>query len=457
MDLKNLELPYSKEAEMNVLGAILLDEKALLKTLEVLKEDDFYFEEHRKIYRAVKELFEQVKHVDHLTLSEYLEKKGILDEIGGLSYLAQLVENTIAPSLIENHLKIVIEKSLYRKIIKAAENIIKTAYTQNLDADDLLDRAENEIMSIKEERLRRGFVKVGDIVEDVYNYLKEIATAQRHLTGLPSGFPELDEMTAGFQKGDLIIIASRPSMGKTSFILNILRYLAVEEKVPVAIFSLEMSKEQLLQRLLCMEAEIDGHKARKGQLEEIELRRVRYAVEKLKNAPIFIDDSNPLPLIELKAKARRIWLEGKIELIAIDYLQMIQSPRRDTKTQEIALITASLKSLARELNIPVIALSQLSREVERREDKRPRLADLRESGAIEQDADVVMFLFRPSFYDPEADDLLTEIDIAKQRNGPTGTISLAFYRNTGRFKPYSMSEIPQQQERTIYDDFEDNF
>lgn len=430
--------PHSLDAEIVVLGAMLLDEKSLLKGMEQLKEEDFYFPHHRKIFNAIKHLFETQSVVDAITLKDELSRRGILEEIGGAQYIAEIVAMASAPSIFDYHMNLLIEKSLYRKAIEVASRILEDAYMQKYDsADDLLDHAEQMILDIRAKRMRTGFQYVPDMLTAVFDQINALIQHSGQISGIPSGFDELDHLTTGFHKGEYIVIASRPSMGKTSFALSIMRYLSLERGYPTAIFSIEMSTEQLIQRLLCMEAKVDANRVRKGDLRPEDTQKLTRAAERLRNAPIFIDDTPSISLMELRAKARRIVKEQQVKILFIDYLQLIQGPRSENRQQEISTISRSLKSLAKELDIPVIALSQLSRAVEMRQNKRPQLSDLRESGAIEQDADAVLFIYRDEVYNPNAEPGVAEIIIGKQRNGPTGKVKLAFIKEYTLFAPYA--------------------
>jgi len=440
--------PYSEDAEMSVLGAMLMDENALHKGLELLKENDFYLPVHRIIFKAIQKLFDEKRVVDLLTVKDYLEKSGELEKIGGASYLAGLIESVITPALIDRHAQIVIEKSVYRKVIATVTKVLESAYQQELSADELLDRAEHEIFSIHEKRIRRGFLSMKDLVAPVFQIIDQRMQHQRDVTGIPTGIRDLDVMTTGFQPGDLVVLASRPSMGKTSFALNIMNYLSVYLKIPTAIFSLEMSKEQLVQRLLCIESRVPIKKVRTGKISKDDIPRLTKAAYKLGQAPIYVDDTPAIPLLELRAKARRIKREADIKFLVVDYLQLIQGPKEsENRQQEISAISRSLKALAKELDIPILAVSQLSRAVEHRTDKRPLLADLRESGAIEQDADTVIFIYREELYDPRPENRnLAELIVSKQRNGPVGTVTAVFLKEITRFENYAEETLIPEEE-----------
>uniref|UniRef100_A0A7C2K5D9 Replicative DNA helicase n=1 Tax=candidate division WOR-3 bacterium TaxID=2052148 RepID=A0A7C2K5D9_UNCW3 len=438
------ELPFAREVEMSVLGAMLLSEEALFKGLETLKEDDFYLDAHKKIFNTISEIFETKKTVDPLTLVEELKKKGFLDEIGGPEYIMAIAESVISPALIENHCKILLEKSVYRKIIENTTEILKQAYTGALPAEELLDHAEQQILSVREREIRKGFVSMETLVSENVKLIERIRATGSNITGLPTGFKDLDELTTGFHNGDLIIIASRPSQGKTSLALNIMRYLSVESGIPTAMFSLEMPVDQIGLRLLCMQSRVDISKLRKGIIREEDFEKITIAAGQLKKAPIFIDDTPSIPILELRAKARRIKREHDIKAIFVDYLQLIKGPENaENRQQEISAISRSLKALAKELQIPVIALSQLSRAIEQRSDKRPQLSDLRESGAIEQDADLVIFLHKPrledeiNFSGPPPEEDVVDVIVGKHRNGPVGEIKLTFIKEYTRFENYA--------------------
>ncbi len=443
--------PYSPDAEMSVLGAMMLQSTALYKAISMLTEEDFYLEAHRKIFRAIARLFEDKEAVDVLTVKEELQKMGELESVGGMAYLAELVESSIAPALIDQHIEIILEKSAYRKLIDVSTKILEEAYKETIGADALLDLAEHLILNIREKRLRQDFESLASLVKQVFAEINELILNKNQITGVPSGYRDLDRMTAGFQRGDLIVLASRPSMGKTSFALNILRHLGVDEDVPCAIFSLEMSKEQLIQRLLCMEAKVPFQKLRTGFISKKDVPKLTMAANKLQKAPIYIDDTPAIPILELRAKARRVVKEKGVRFIVVDYLQLIQGPKNvENRQQEISAISRSLKALAKELSIPIMALSQLSRAVEQRHDKRPQLSDLRESGAIEQDADTVLFIYRDEVYNPDTDEEgIAEIIIGKQRNGPIGKVKLAFLKEIMRFESLAEDE---EMEDYLYGD-----
>ncbi|RMD90733.1 MAG: replicative DNA helicase [Calditrichaeota bacterium] len=433
---KNLELtermpPQAVEAEMAVLGAMLLESEAVSKAIEILDETAFYKTAHQIIFKAAINLFEEQKKIDMLTIADELEKMGKLDEVGGAYYLTELVNRVPSAAGVEYYAKIVLEKSLLRKLINISTEIATEAYEASEDAVDLIDAAEQKIFSLSQRKLRKGFLPISSILEETFETIEGYHKRKGTVTGVPTGFTQLDEMTSGFQNSDLIIVAGRPSMGKTAFCLNIARNAAVVYKVPVAIFSLEMANFQLAMRMLCSEAHVDAHLLRTGRLRETEWQKLSLSVGNLADAPIYIDDTPAPNVLEIRAKARRLKVERNIGMLIVDYLQLIKGPKSAESRQiEISMISQSLKALAKELNIPVVALSQLSRAVESRGgDRRPILSDLRESGAIEQDADVVLFIYRPEVYGPTEVEGITEIIIAKQRNGPTGKVELKFHKN----------------------------
>jgi len=427
--------PYNLEAEQAVLGAILLDSTSVHKALEVFDPDDFYRKSHQKIFNAMLELIDRGDAVDLLLLRDELEGRRELDEIGGPAYLAALVDQVPTAANIEFHAKIVHEKAIARNLLHASIEIATRCYDDSEDVNDILEDAEQKIFSISEGKIKQGFTPLDEIVKKGFEHIEELAERKSLVTGVPTGFVELDYMTSGLQPSDLIIVAARPAMGKTSLCLNMAQHIGVREKIPAAIFSLEMSKEQLGIRLLCATSRLNSHNVRIGKLDDEDWQKLAHATEVLSKAPIYIDDTPALSILEMRAKAKRLKLEKDLGVVIVDYLQLMQARRRhENRQQEITEISRSLKALAKELNVPVIALSQLSRAVEQRTDKRPQLSDLRESGAIEQDADVVMFIYRPEIYGIDGAEGIAEIIIGKQRNGPVGTVPLVFIKEYTRFE-----------------------
>ncbi len=422
--------PQSLEAEMSVLGGILLENDALNRVLEVLTPVDFYREAHRKIFLAILQLYESGEPADLITLSDGLKKRGELEEVGNIEYLNSLVNCVPTAANIVYYAKIIKEKSIVRKLIHRATEIITDGYGDSGDIDEFLDRAERSIFEISEDRVRPSFYPIREIIKSSFRTIEQLYEKRQLITGVGTGFSKLDELTSGLQPSDLIIVAGRPSMGKTAFALNIAQHAAIHGGVASAIFSLEMAKEQLALRMLCSEAKVDAHRLRGGFLSESDWPKLTRAAGSLSEAAIFIDDTPGLTVLEMRAKSRRLKAEHHLGLVIVDYLQLMRGRAdSDTREQEISDISRSLKGLAKELHVPVVALSQLNRRVEERGDKRPQLADLRESGAIEQDADVIIFLYRDEVYNKSEDNPhkgKAEIIIGKQRNGPTDKFELAF-------------------------------
>jgi len=431
MDLLAQRLPpQSLEAEVSVLGGVLLENEALNRVLEVVNEGDFYREAHRQIFSALLHLYERNEPADLITLSEVLKKRDALEEVGGIEYLNFLVNSVPTAANIAYYAKIIKEKSILRKLINRATEIINLGFGDAGDVDEFLDRAERLIFEISEDRVRPSFFPIKDIIKASFKTIENLYEKKQLITGVPTGFTKLDDLTSGLQPSDLIIVAGRPSMGKTALALNITQHAAIEGGIPSAIFSLEMAKEQLALRLLCSEAKVDAHRLRGGFLSETDWPKLTRAAGSLSEAPIFIDDTPGLTVLEMRAKSRRLKAEHNLGLVVVDYLQLMRGrANSETREQEISDISRSLKALAKELRLPVIALSQLNRKVEDRGDKRPQLADLRESGAIEQDADVIIFLYRDEVYNRSEDNPhkgKAEIIVGKQRNGPTDKFELAF-------------------------------
>lgn len=438
--------PQNIEAERSTLGSMLLDKEAILKGVEVLKPEDFYREAHRVVFEVVTHLANKGEPVDIITVSEELKQRNMLDKIGGIAYLTTLANSVPTAANIEHYARIVEEKSILRAVITAASNILAMGYAGTEEISVILDDAEKQIFQVSQRRNVKGFVSLKNILIETFERIEKIYESKGGVTGVSSGFVDLDRMTAGLQPSDLIILAARPSMGKTTFALNIARNVAVESKIPVVVFSMEMSKEQLALKLLCSEAGVDNQRIRTGTLMDNDWPRLSYALGRLSDCNIFIDDTPGLTALELRSRARRIKSEHGLGLIVIDYLQLMQSSSRnrsENRQQEVSEISRSLKSLAREVSVPVISLSQLSRAVEQRTDKKPFLADLRESGSLEQDADMVAFLYREDYYNPESDKKnITELIIAKQRNGPVGTIELLFQKEFSKFVSLARNQKP---------------
>ena len=425
----NLNLqPQSIEAELAVLGAMLSSKDAISKALQWLRSHHFYKESHSKIFLVMSDLFDKGEPIDTISVINKLKKNKQIDNVGGAYFITGLVESVPTAANVESYAKIVLEKFMLRELIRASHELSKDAYNDRQDVGEILDAAEQTIFSITQDRLRGGFMPIEGILHDTFKNLDRIASNPGSVTGVASGLIDLDEITSGFQKGDLVIIAGRPSMGKTALALSVMRNAAIDFKVPVGMFSLEMANHQLAQRLLCAEGRVDSHLVRTGKLPKNQWKNLSLAVGSLAEAEIYLDDTPAITVLELRAKARRLKAEKNLGLIIIDYLQLMQGPRNiESRQQEISNISRSLKALAKELDVPVIALSQLSRAVEQRSDHRPQLSDLRESGAIEQDADVVIFLYRSWVYSREEEDKgKAQAIVAKQRNGPIGTVNLSF-------------------------------
>jgi replicative DNA helicase len=441
-DIRKLP-PQSIDAEMSILGGVLLENEAINRVLDILVPDDFYRESHRKIMRAMIELNEHREPCDLITLTTILKKRGELEEVGGGAYLATLVDFVPTAANIAYYARIVKEKAIARNLIRAATEIVTDGYDEQSEIEELLDKAQKTIFEISENRVKTPYYQLNAILKDTIKYIGDLYEKKEHTTGVPTGFLDLDHKTAGFQRSDLIIIAGRPSMGKTAFALNIAQYASVyaEPRYPVAIFSLEMSKEQLVTRLLCSESRVDASRLRTGHLLDGEWDKIMRGAEKLFEAQLFIDDTPAISVLELRAKARRLKAEHDIGMIVVDYLQLMRgSGAPESRQQEISEISRSLKALAKELSVPVVALSQLNRGLESRTDKRPMMSDLRESGAIEQDADVIMFVYRDEVYNKDNPEVRgkAEIIIGKQRNGPIGTVNLTFLGEFTRFENYAV-------------------
>jgi len=439
--------PHNEEAEQAVLGAMLLSRDAIAKVIEILHSDSFYYEHNGIIFRVIVELFEKGLPVDLVSVTEELRSRNLLDRVGGSVYLASLLDVVPTAANVEYYANIVAEKALLRRLINAGTEIVSLGYRENESPELLVDKAEQLIFDIAQHHRFRTLVPLRDILAKSFKEIERLHQTGKPYTGIPTGFWDLDRKTGGLQPSDLIIVAARPGMGKTSFCLNIAQHVALEEHLPVAIFSLEMSSFQLALRLLGSEAQIDIHRLRTGQIREHEWPKLARAFGKLAEAPIFVDDTPDLNVIEMRARARRLKAERGLSLIIVDYLQLIRLLERDkSEHQQISEISRGLKSLARELEVPVIAISQLSRAVETRAERRPQLSDLRGSGGLEQDADVVIFIYREGYYKAQEVEIESdmpeevEIIIAKQRNGPTGTVKLLFLKNSTSFKSLSLRE-----------------
>lgn len=442
--------PYSEDAEQAVLAAMMMDTDAIMRASELLDDTMFYREGHRRIYRAMIAIVERGAVVDPLTLSDELDRRGELAASGGKDYIAFLVDAIPTAANVEYHARIVKEKAMLRRLIEVSTSIVREAYDGHSSVADLLDDAEHRVLQLSQQRDSKGFYRVKELVWPAIERIEEQAKSGGALTGIGSGFSDLDDMTAGFQRADLIIVAARPAMGKTSLVLNMTQYIGIEKNMAVAFFSLEMSRESLVQRLLTSEARIDAQLVRKAMLGPEHYSRLARAAGRITPAPIFIDDSAGISLLEMRSRARRLKVDNDIKLIVVDYLQLIRGPNAENRQQEISEISRSLKGLAKELDVPVIALSQLSRAPEQRgaEGKRPQLSDLRESGAIEQDADLVLFIYRPEVYEGPKDkdgnslEGKAELIIGKQRNGPIGTVELFFRKSYTTFE----SRSPREQQ-----------
>ena len=428
-------LPQSVEAEQSVIGSMIIDKNAIAKVLESLKEEDFYRDGHKVIYKTILEMFRNDIAVDLLTLLEYLKSTDMLERSGGVTYITELSSSVPTTANLSAYIKIVSDKSTLRKLIKASTTIIEESYNNQSQVENVVDIAEKKIFNIAEKRTSKDFEPLSDVLERGFAQIEKLFNNKGETTGVSSGFTDLDAKTSGFQSGDMILIAARPSMGKTTFALNIAEHAALRDHRSVVIFSLEMSKEQLAYKLLCSEANVDMLKLRTGTLEDKDWENIAMAAGPLSKAKIYIDDSAGVTVMEMRSKCRRLKIEYGIDLIVIDYLQLMSGgSSSDNRQQEVSEISRSIKALAKEMECPVIALSQLSRAPEKRADHRPMLSDLRESGSIEQDADIVMFLYRDEYYNKETEDKnIGECIIAKQRNGPVGTAKLAWLGQYSKF------------------------
>jgi len=428
--------PQNLEAELAVIGAMMLDREAVVTATELLKPEDFYHDSHRLVFETMSELSEKAEPIDLVTVAEAMRVSGALEKVGGVAFIASIANSLPTAANIEHYAKIVAEKSLLRQLVKASSRITSLGYEGGQEASSLLDEAERMILEISQRQARGGFTSIRSILMETFDKIDHLYRNKGNLTGVPTFFTDLDRLTSGWQPSDLIIIAARPSMGKTALVLNMAQNAAVRQKVPVALFSLEMSKEQLVQRMLCSEAMVDQQRVRTGNLLDADWPQLALAVGPLSEAPIFIDDTVGISVGELRAKARRLKAEQGLGMIVIDYLQLMTgSKRTESRQQEVAQISRALKGVARELSVPVIALSQLNRGVEQRQDKKPIMSDLLESGAIEADADLVAFIYRDEYYNKEesAKKGIAEIIIAKHRNGPVGSVELGFLKEFTKF------------------------
>ncbi|HYX81199.1 MAG TPA: replicative DNA helicase [Gemmatimonadales bacterium] len=446
------QAPWSNEAEQAVIGAMMLDQDAALKAAEILDDTMFYKESHRLLFRSMLALTERGDVIDPVTLRDELSRRGDLDRAGGMEYIAALIDVVPTAANVDYHARIVRDRAVLRRLVEAATGIIQDIYDGHGTAGEVLDNAEHRVFQVAQFRRAEEFIRIKELIWPTMERIEQLQSGAGALTGVPSGFVDLDRYTAGFQRSDLVILAARPSMGKTALALNIVQHAAIEHNTPIALFSLEMSKDQLVQRLLCSEGLVDAQRLRRGQLRDDDYPKLARAAGLLGTAPIWIDDSAALTPLAMRSKARRLKAEHDIALVIVDYLQLMQGPGDvENRQQEISYISRSLKALAKELDVPVIALSQLSRAPEQRggEHRRPQLSDLRESGAIEQDADVVCFIYRQEFYDGPVDpktnesiEGLAEVIVGKQRNGPTGTVKLVFKKEYTRFDNFSGREAP---------------
>jgi len=428
--------PHDIEAEQAVIGSMLTDKDAIMSAVEVLKPEDFYREDDKIIYEAILNLYNKAEPVDIITLKTELQSMKQLEAVGGLEYIATLPDKVPTTANVEKYIKIVEEKSALRALLKTANELITLGYDQTQDVEDILDSAEKKIFDVIQNRNQKGYYAIKDVLVDSFIQLEQLYNQKQRVTGIPTGFIDLDNVTSGLHKSDLIILAARPAMGKTAFALNLATNAAVRANVPVAVFSLEMSKEQLTNRILCSEAMVDSQRVRTGKIEDDDWQKLAQASGELSQAQIFIDDTPGISVMEIRAKCRKMKIEKDIGLVVIDYIQLVQGNNRKggSREQEISEISRSLKILAKEINVPVIALSQLSRSVEQRTDHRPMLSDLRESGAIEQDADIVVFLYREDYYNPETEKKnVAEVILAKHRAGSIGTVELLWLGSFTKF------------------------
>ncbi len=437
--------PSNIDAEMSLLGSMLLDRDAVGRILPILSRDEarwFYRPDHEQLFCVLIDMYDANKEIDLVTMPEELARRDLLDQLGGIPYLVTLAESVPSAASCEHYARIVRDKGLLRDVIRCAGEISENTYADNQPAEELLDFAEQRLFEVTERRISRQAVKLGGLLKSLYDQVE--SGRENYLSGLSSGFTELDDLTSGFQPGDFIIVAGRPSMGKTAIGLTMAEHQAANDNVPVAFFSLEMSQTQIAQRVLCSRGRVDAHRFRKRMLDEADINQLGYVCEELTNAPLFVDDTPGMSVLELRAKARRLVRQHQIKAVYVDYIQLMRSPGSESRQQEISLISAGLKALGRELNIPIIAMAQLNRQSEGREGHRPRMSDLRESGALEQDADVILLIHREEYYKPQDIETqgLAELIIAKQRNGPTDIIKLSFNKRLTRFDNLSLMSEP---------------
>ncbi|MGL4453435.1 MAG: replicative DNA helicase [Sarcina sp.] len=435
-------LPQSIEAEQAVLGAMMVERNAIAKSAEALSADDFYRESHKIVFKSIVEMFQKDDAVDQVTLIEYLKSNDMLEKAGGITYIAEMEAGVLSTENIGDYIKIVADKATLRRLIKASTDIISSCYNEQSDVMKVVDSAEKKIFDISETKNSGDFESISDVLERGFEEIERLYKNKGETTGVASGFKDLDDKTSGFQSGDMVLIAARPSMGKTTFALNIAEHAALKEGKSVVIFSLEMSKEQLAYKLLCSQASVDMLSLRTGQLEDKDWENIARAAGPLSSAKIYIDDTAGVSIMEMRSKCRKLKAEHGIDMILIDYLQLMSGSGEESRQQEVSEISRNIKAIAKEMKCPVIALSQLSRAPEQRADHRPMLSDLRESGSIEQDADLVMFLYRDEYYNKETDEKnIGECIVAKQRNGPVGTVKLAWLGQYSRFGNLDLSDI----------------
>ncbi|MDQ4100172.1 MAG: replicative DNA helicase [Chloroflexota bacterium] len=436
--------PHNIEAEQSVLGSILIDRDAIIRIASYVKPDDFYISANGRVYQAILDLYNRREPTDFVTLSDELERKGQLDDIGGIGYLSSLLNSVPTAVHVEYYGRIVERTATLRRLIDAGTRIVGIGYREEVAAEDALDAAERALFEVSQRRTTRDFVSIAEVLDRFFDQIEYLQQHRGDVVGVPTGFADLDQLTGGLQRSDLIILAARPSMGKTALALGLAYGAAVQHGKTVGIFSLEMSAEQLVQRLLSTETGVDSHRLRLGQIDDSEWERISRALGRLSEANIFIDDSANAAVMDVRSKARRLQAEHGVDMIIVDYLQLMSGRRSDNRVQEISEISRGLKGLARELNVPVIALSQLSRAVESRSDHRPMLSDLRESGSIEQDADIVMFIYRDDKYDENSEKKgIAEVIVAKHRNGPVGSVNLRFFERTARFADLELYREPE--------------